>query len=263
MADAHNIAAELSRIAREIEHRPIEEIGPACAEYAERYRETLSPATIRNRIAYLRAAVRYSWKRYGMGSLEWIGRIQTPQVSNERHVYLKLPQQRALLGAIPREDSRAVFTLAFYIGGRWRKAVLARTQADIERKGKRAWLVIGITKNGERRMKPVHPDAQWALEHIPFTRHWREYYRDFETARASLGLQHVTAHDARHTLASLILSSGGSLPDVQGALDQKSAQSAKRYAHLYPERLEKVLLGVGKLRQAKRKVPRGAKKKAA
>jgi len=46
-----------------------------------------------------------------------------------------------------------------------------------------------------------------------------------------------------------ILGRGGTLTDVQGALDHLSVVSSRRYAHLYPERLRSILLNVGQKRQ--------------
>jgi site-specific recombinase XerD len=93
-------------------------------------------------------------------------------------------------------------------------------------------------------MKPVHPAIMEDLKRLPFTRHPRTYYAAFERARERAGMPWLVAHDLRHSLASDIISRGGTLPDVQGALHHDSVQSAKRYAHLYPERLRAVLMAV-------------------
>ena len=46
--------------------RPITDLPAVAREYASQQAGTLSPGTIRNRIAYLRAACRYAWKHHAM-----------------------------------------------------------------------------------------------------------------------------------------------------------------------------------------------------
>jgi site-specific recombinase XerD len=82
------------------------------------------------------------------------------------------------------------------------------------------------------------------LRYLPFKRHWRTYYAEFETARKKAGMPQVTMHTLRHSLASAIVSQGGTLVDVSAALHHKSVASSKRYAHLYPRRVRKVIMGV-------------------
>jgi len=102
---------------------------------------------------------------------------------------------------------------------------------------------------------PIRPENR-----ARYPKEWKQI-REFEIARKARKLQHVRAHDLRHSLASDIISRGGTLSDVQAALHHDSLISAKRYAHLYPERVRDVLLGVG--RGSAHRAPRGTKKKAA
>jgi integrase len=261
LRDGRNIAAELARMVDDIERTPIEEVGNLAREYAARHADRLKPATIRNRLSYLRAAVRYAYRRHGYGDRDHSDRMTMPTVNNERQIYLRHGEVVQLLKAVEDEASRAVFTLAYYCGLRWISEVLPRQPGDVKRLDGVPWLLVGQTKNGTPRMKPVHPAARWALKHLPFTGHWRDHYREFEIARKARKLQHVRAHDLRHSLASDIISRGGTLSDVQAALHHDSLISAKRYAHLYPERVRDVLLGVGRGRA--HRAPRGTQKKAA
>ncbi|MGL5370201.1 MAG: tyrosine-type recombinase/integrase, partial [Plesiomonas shigelloides] len=47
----------------------------------------------------------------------------------------------------------------------------------------------------------------------------------------------VCIHTCRHSVAALIVSSGGTLYDVQAQLGHSSSQSSQRYAHLHASRL--------------------------
>jgi integrase len=259
LRDGHNIALELAKLYDHILATPLAGVGDMARKYAAEHAASLAPGTIRNRLAYLRAAVRYAYRVHGYGDQNYAERITMPTVRNERQVFLRHAEVERLLNAIKDRKSRAVFTLAYYTGYRWIKEVLPRTRDDVRELDGNQWLFAGITKNGTPRMKVVHPDAEWALKQLPFPRHWRDYYHEFEAARKRVGMQHVRAHDLRHSLASEIISRGGTIPDVQAALHHESPVSARRYVHLYPERVRDVLLGVG----SQKSTHRGRRKKAA
>lgn len=245
LEDGKNIARELGALYDYIEKAKLEDVGNVARKYAADEASKLQPGTIRNRLAYLRAAVRYAYRRHNYGDRNYSDQILLPSVKNERQVYLRPAEVTKLLSKIEDKESRAVFTLAYYTGFRWIKEVLPRTERDVTRRKGVYWLTAGKTKNGTPRMKPIHPHAVWALKHMPFKLHWRTYFKKFDRARRELGLRHVNPHDLRHSLASEIISQGGTLADVQGALHHDSVVSSRRYAHLYPERLADVLLGVG------------------
>ena len=260
---AHRKAAQhLAQLEPFIEGAELEDVAGVAAAYTEAALEDeLAPATIRNRLAYLKAAVRYAYRKHGYGDRDYTDRLLMPTVHNERQVYLRVPDVEKLLARIRDLEARAVFTLAFWHGCRWISEILPRTSADLERRGRELWMKVGTTKNGTPRMVPVHPRARWALEHLPFERHWRDYYKEFEAARKAAGVKHVRAHDLRHSLASAIISDGGTLDDVRAALHHESVVSSKRYSHLYPERVRRVILGVGR-KNAHRKGAKNARKAA-
>jgi integrase len=239
-------AQHIKQLAGFIKGAALEDVAGVAERYLEQRRGELAPATVRQRLSYLKAAVRYAYRKHGYGDRDHSDRILMPTVHNERQIYVRVPNVRKLLARIQDLEARAVFALAFWTGFRWISEILPRTTADLERRGREIWLKAGTTKNGTPRMAPVHPEARWALEQLPFERHWRDYYKEFEAARKAAGMRHVRAHDLRHSLASEIISSGGTLADVQGALHHESIASSKRYAHLYPERVRRVILGVGK-----------------
>jgi len=254
-------AQHLNQLVPFIEGAALEDVAGTAARYAEEKKDELAPATIRNRLAYLKAAVRYAYRKHGYGDRDYTDRLLMPTVHNDRQIYLRVPEVKKLLSRIKDPQARAVFTLAFWTGCRWIAEVLPRTKADLERRGREVWLKVGMTKNGTPRMTPIHPQARWALKHLPFERHWRDYYAEFEAARKAAGMKHVRAHDLRHSLASEIISNGGTLADVQAALHHESVVSSRRYAHLYPERVRRVILGVGQ-KSAHRRGARSAQKRA-
>ncbi len=218
----------------------------------------LKPATVRNRLAWLRAAVRYAWKEHGLGSVDYTARMRLPAVNNRRHVYLRLEQMEALRSAVEgtdaiAADTRALIRIAFYTGCRWVAELLPRTPEDVVRIGRGTWLKVADTKNAEPKMVPVHPAIRQDLKRLPFKHHWRTYYARFEAARDRAALPGITMHTLRHSLASTLISQGETLAVVGRALGHKSSQSTERYAHLYPEAVARAV----------RKIPKGKKRRAA
>ena len=140
--------------------------------------------------------------------------------------------------------------LAFYTGCRWVSEILPRQPEDVIREGGNWWLRIPDTKTGKPHTAWLHPDCRKDTKRFPFRHHWRTYYTQFEEARAAIGRPDLHMHDLRHSLASLLISQGATLPEVGAILNHQSSQSTARYAHLYPERSAEL---VGKLPTLSRK----------
>lgn len=224
--------------------RPVSALPDISRKYAEEQRGALAPDTIRNRLAYLKAACRYAWKQHGLTEQDPTARMTIPPAGRGREVYVTVGQLNGLLRKYDDPEAAAVAKLAFYTGLRWISELLPRQPADVRVNRGQVWLYAGMTKNGTPRMVPVHPVIRSSLKYLPFKRHWRDYYAAFERARKRAGLPHLRMHDLRHSLASEIISRGGTLSDVQAALHHQDAASAKRYAHLYPARTRLIMLKV-------------------
>lgn len=259
--DHHRDAANNAKCTSELaafldfyEGKTFADLPDIAAAYIKSSRDTYAPGTIRNRLAYLRAAVRWAWKHHGMGDVDPGSRMVMPAVKNARQVYLT-PAEVNNLAKHCSPDAAAIIRLAFYCGLRWVSELMPRTSADVIRRDGVTYLLVGKTKNGLPRMVPVHPAALPDLRRLPFDKHHhRTYYEEFEAARLKIGRPEVTMHDLRHSLASAIISTGGTLSDVQGALHHESQQSSARYSHLYPSRLKDVLFAVGKPAQKRPRI---------
>lgn len=244
----HKAALHLAALLPWYEGHDLRDLPDVSRQYAADNATTLAAGTIHNRLAYLKAACRYAWKHHHLVDADPTARMHVPAARNERQVYLRLPELNRLVRKCPDPDVRSIMRIAFYTGLRWISELLPLTPANVRRRGRQLWLDIATTKNATPRMVPVHPAIRADLRRLPFTRHWRDYYAAFETARKAAGLPHIHMHDLRHSLASAIISQGGTLPDVQAALHHKSVVSARRYAHLYPERLRATVLKIGRKR---------------
>lgn len=262
LRDAKKAAQNLAHLYDYFQGRRISELGAVSHEYITD-NPGLSEGTLHNRLATLKAAGRYAWKRHKLTKHDPTGHMEIPRPKNVREVQIPVSVIEQLLERLKviDEPSCALFTLAFRTGSRWIKGIHARHPEDVVRSGRDVWLRIGITKNGTPRMKWVHPEARWALAFIPFPRRPEFYYRRFCLARTEVGLPNTWAHDMRHVVATDIRMRGGSLEDVGAVLDHLSRQSSERYAHVMPAQIKRVLAGVGSRRMhtaARRRAPKKA-----
>ena len=199
--------------------------------------EPLAPATNRNRIALLKAACRWAWKQHNLTPIDPTARMQMPVVRNERHVYVNREEMLRLAIASDRADVRALIRIAFYTGMRLGEIQRAVLNGDV--------LVVDDTKNGERRVVPVHPRIRVCLRFLPFTEKTITLQRAFQRARERANLSHVRIHDLRHSAASEMINAGIDLYTVGAVLGHKDSRSTQRYAHLAIQTLQRAVNTIG------------------
>lgn len=244
LRNGHKAALDLAHLVPYIEGQPISKLPDVALEYAKDHPD-LAAGTVRNRLAYLKAACRYAWKKHKLTEHDPAARMELPIVNNARVVDLPVKQLEAQLRRIEDQEARALFTLAFFTGSRWITEVYPRQPADVFRHGQRVELRVGTTKNGTPRLVPVHPKARWALAYLPFKWGPDWYYRRFVKARKAGGLDGLWAHDMRHVLGADVVRRTGSQRDAMEALHHSSIQSSLRYTQFSTDRLKRVLFGVG------------------
>ncbi len=208
----------------------------------------LKPATVKNRLAYLRAACRWAWRnnRKDFGEHDPAERMVLPKVKNARHTYLSRAEMLQVARAMGLGWSRDCVRVAFYTG--WRISEVLKA-VPVESAGELA-LSIPDSKNGAPRIVPVHPK----IAHL-VRGHWPPQVTKWTASKATkaamraVGLGHARLHDLRHSAASAMINAGVDLYTVGGVLGHKSAASTARYSHLATERLRGAVLKIG----AKRK----------
>ena len=203
---------------------------PAIARMVNETREgvrdgkVLSDATVKNRLALLKAACRWGWKAHGMCEADPTARMQLPNVNNDRHVYKDRADMLLIAQAADRKDVRALIRVAFYTG--MRKGELRRaTFSD-------GALHLDDTKNGSRRSVPVHPRILVCMKFVPFTAPKSTLDRAWQRARHAVDMDDVHVHDLRHSAASEMVNAEVDLYTVGAVLGHKDARSTQRYAHL-------------------------------
>lgn len=199
--------------------------------------EPVSPGTKRNRIAYIRAACRYAFKR-GLGTHDPAERLILPTVHNERHVYAARSEMLRIARACDRRDVRAGIRIAFYSGMRQGEIRRARVQGDL-------MVVLDTKNNTPIHTVPIHPRIRTAVKYLPIDIRRSTFARIFERARAKAGLPHIHFHDLRHSTASELANAGVDLYTIGQVLGHKDPRSTKRYAHLSTETKAAALAKVG------------------
>jgi len=198
---------------------------------------TLSPATVRNRLALLKAACRWGWKKHDLCEHDPTTRMQLPAVRNERHVYASRQQVGALAWAADRRDLRILILVAFYTGLRLGEILRVAVR--------RGALELADTKNGDRRSIPVHPRIARLLKHLPLKVPKITLQRAFQRARVRAGLPHIHIHDLRHSAASEMVNAGVDLYTVGKVLGHRDSRSTERYSHLRTETLAGAIGRIG------------------
>lgn len=211
--------------------RPIDELAEVATEYAADQIGALKPATIANRIAYLRAACRWAWKRHQMTDHDPGERVVQPMVRNARQVTITRGQMVQLARACQHRGVRALVRILYWTGMRVGEVLRAERAGDT--------FILLDTKNGSPRLVPLLPIITSASRVKMPRRSEVDYW--WPRARAACGLKHVRLHDLRHTAASEMVAAGEDLGTVGAVLGHKSTQTTKRYAHYAVPRLAQAL----------------------
>ena len=190
----------------------------------------LAAATVNRRLCVLKAVAKFGWRK-GWAEENLSGKIRLLPGEKKRDVYLSQAQVNALVKAAATPEAKAFIAIAAYTGLR-QGEIMSLCPDDLQRSS----LVVRASKNGEPRIVPYLGPAIY-LKAIPFTKHKRTLYAEFEAAAMALKLPYkLRYHDLRHTVASQMINAGASLYDVGEVLGHKSTQTTKRYAHLSTER---------------------------
>jgi integrase len=213
--------SELADIAREVnERRHVE--ARTDARGRKRQAHDLSDATVKQRLALLKAACRWGWKRHNLTKHDPTAQMVMPTVRNERHVYRGRAEMLRACRACTNWQAQVAIRVCFYTG-----------------------MPQGSTKNDDRRAIPVHPRIRHLLAHLPLTGPKITVQRSWERARDRAGLQGTTMHDLRHSAASEMVNAGVDLYTVGGVLGHRDARSTQRYAHLNTETLAAAVRKIG------------------
>lgn len=224
--------------------KPISALPDIARKYATDHVGKLSPSTVRNRMAYLRAACRWAWKKHSIGEHDPAERMVLPKGGKPRLVYFDRAAMLRISRAIKHQPTRATFRTSFYTGLRLSEILRSKaTQA-----GGQLALLIPDTKNGEPHIVPVHSK----IAHLVHSTQWppkvhKATVSHYTTvAMRSIGMIDSVFHSARHSAASAMINAGVDLNTVGEVLNHKSTASTKVYAHLATSKLADAVNKIGK-----------------
>lgn len=220
--------------------RTLSELPAVATEYGKA--KGLKPGTIRNRLAYLRAACRWAWKHHSLGEHDPAERMILPKVNNARQVYLGRADMLRVARTMGLCYARDVVRVAFYTGMRLSE-ILSSTPIG---EGDDLALSVPDTKNGQPRIVPVHDRIAHLVrsDWPPKVDKWKAS-KAVKAALVEVGLGHARLHDFRHSAASEMINDGIDLYTVGGVLGHKSQVSTARYAHLAQDRLRDAVSRIG------------------
>jgi integrase len=218
---------------------------------ADLMKEKLSPATVDHHIKLLRHLLNLAvqWDMLDKNPLKG---FQLLNVDNQIEHYLKEDELQRLLEVLRTHENRPVCLLLMFLLSTGSRSNEARqmlwSQVDLENA---VWRIpASNSKSKKTRAVPLNESALWVLEQIgtrdvggvvfanpegkaytPVTHAW---YR----IRKLAGIPHLRIHDLRHTFASLLVSGGRSLFEVQQILGHSDPKVTMRYAHLSTKALQ-------------------------
>lgn len=210
-----------------------------------------SPASADHSIKCLRRALNLAvqWEFMEKNPLK---NFELFMVDNQVENYLNEEQLQRLLDVLRTDKNRTVCLILMFLlstGARANEAMTA-TWKNINVES-RVWKVDAIRSKSKRtRSIPLNDSALWVLEQLttlgtseylfpspvsgkPFVAITMQWYRLCKKAGVKIRI-----HDLRHGFASMLVSSGRSLYEVQQILGHSDPKVTMRYAHLSSKTLQ-------------------------
>jgi integrase len=210
------------------------------------------PATVNRLTATIKHAFHkgYDWNMVPEGVFKRVMKVKQLEENNRRLRYLSKEECQALI-SVCDSHLRPIVITALNTGCRKGEILgLKWDQVDL----KHGFILLDITKNGERRELPINGTLRTTLEALPrrldggdvfFDPRTGERYQDikrsFPTACKKAGIRDFRFHDLRHCFASHLVMAGIDLTTVSRLLGHKSLAMTLRYSHLSPQHMTRAV----------------------
>jgi len=222
--------------------------------YHNHLRVTLSPATANRHLSLLHRifslAIQWGYCEKNLAS-----GINKFQENNQHQRFLNNDEIRRLFDAADVDDNvyAAAYIKILLLTGVRRSEVLGMKWEHLQLSGSKQLWYIPHTKTGKSRYVILNPLALQILESLPKVAGNLYVFRGkvegqpinnpikaFKRMIDPAGIEaSFRLHDLRHTHASLIINNGGSLYDVQAALNHANSSMSEKYSHLSNESMVK------------------------
>lgn len=220
--------------------------------HAALLKEGLSPASCDHHVKLLRHALNLAvdWEMLEKNPLRG---IKLFNVENELNDFANDEELARLLDVLRTDENRPVCRILLYLlstGARRGEALKAKWEhIDLER---RVWVIPAADSKSKRiRSVPLNDSAvfvlkdagtqgvsEWAFPNpqtkLPYCTITRVWYR----LRKKAGIKQMRIHSYRHGFASLLVSNGRSLYEVQQLLGHADPRTSMRYAKIAPKALQ-------------------------
>jgi len=203
------------------------------------------PATVNRLLATLKHMFTKAvdWEMVEEGALKNVRKVKLLPEENKRLRYLSQDECVNLISACPSHLKPIVIT-ALNTGMRKEEVLSLQWEKHIDLK--HGFILLDVTKNGERREIPINRPVREALKNL--VRRFDSQYvfvdgdgkrfldvkRSFHSAMRKAGIKNFKFHDLRHTFASHLVMAGVDLTTVKELLGHKTLTMTLRYAHLSP-----------------------------
>ncbi|MCX5804232.1 MAG: site-specific integrase [Proteobacteria bacterium] len=218
----------------------------------ERLQKGNKPATVNRLIATIKHAFHKGcdWNMVDEGTMKCIKRVKLLEENNRRLRYLSKEECQALINACD-SHLKPIVIMALNTGMR-KSEILGLRWDNVDLR--HGFILLDVTKNGERREIPINDTLRATLEALPRRldggyvfydpktgERYKEVKRSFGTALRKAGIRDFKFHDARHTFASHLVMAGVDITTVKELLGHKTLTMTLRYAHLAPSHNVKAL----------------------
>ena len=210
------------------------------------------PATINRHIATLKHMFTkaFDWDMVTEDTLKRVHKARLLEENNRRLRYLSKEECQNLINNC-NGNTKAIVITALNTGMRKGEILnLKWDNVDL----RHGFILLDITKNGERREIPINETLRHTLQgitrrlDIPYVfydnatgKPYGDVKRSFATACRRAGIKDFHFHDLRHTFASHLVMAGVDITTVSRLLGHNSLTMTLRYSHLAPSHMVKAV----------------------
>ena len=191
------------------------------------------------------------WEMVESDVLKCIRKVKLLPDTGSRLRYLSVEECQALVNACDNHLKPIVVTA---LNSGMRRGEILSLEWDNHIDLKHGFILLEITKNGERREIPINNTLKSTLQSltrridIPYVffdnvtgKRYLNVKTSFKTALRKAGIRDFHFHDLRHTFASHLVMAGVDITTVSRLLGHKSLKMTLRYAHLAPAHMAKAV----------------------
>jgi integrase len=237
----------IKQLSDEFGHYPLRRFDTRMVEQfqTERIQKGNKPATVNRLIATIKHMFTKAvdWNMVEEETLKRIRKAKLLEENNRRLRYLNKEERHALINACPNHLRPIVIT-ALNTGMR-KEEILSLKWDNVDLKND--FILLDITKNGERREIPINRTLHDTLTsivrridipHVFYDMESSNRYgnirRSFTTACRKANIRDFHFHDLRHDFASQLVMAGIDITTIKELLGHKTLTMTLRYAHLAP-----------------------------